>query len=66
MSATCPLTETEEPKLSAMAPSEAVSFCCSLQPDPARLNTYTEPEFMPLSSSYIAPTRAVSPLTETA
>ena len=64
--AVSPLIATERPKPSPAAPSEAVSFCCSLQTVPLRVNTYAEPAFTPPGvSPPWAPTMAVSPLIAT-
>ena len=43
-----------------------MSFCCSVQVVPVRVNTYADPESTPLSSSCGAVMTAVSPLRETA
>ena len=45
--AVSPLIATEQPKTSFAAPSEAVSFCCSLQTVPLRVKTYAEPACLP-------------------
>jgi hypothetical protein len=61
-----PLTETEWPKLSFCAGSEAVSFCSSAQVLPLKRYTYAAPQSSPAAqSSEYAPTRTTSPLTAT-
>ena len=58
--AVSPLSDTEKPKASKSAPSEAVSRDCWLQTVPRRSNTYAEPDSSPLSSSRHAPITAMS------
>ena len=61
-----PETDTELPKWSLAAPSDARSFCCSVQVVPERTNTYAEPASTPPGvSSQSAPTTTVSPETDT-
>ena len=59
-----PEIETESPKKSPAAPSEAVSLV-STQFVPINSKMYAEPEKEPLSSSPTAPTIALSPEIET-
>ena len=60
------LTETESPKKSPVAASEAPSFCYSTQEVPSKWNTYADPQSSPTAqSARYAPTTIVLPLTET-
>ena len=65
-----PSIETLVPNTSSAAPSPAVSLstCVQLEvrsPGVSRVNTYADPLFNPLSSSFHAPITIVSPSIET-